>query len=461
MATALLVEDDLANLEALGEFVSRAGFEVSSASTLEKARRALGEQRFNILLTDLCLPDGSALELLPDLEQGGQQLDVVFVTGQASVDSAIEAFRGGAVDYLTKPIDLGRLRKILDNAKRTAELQDQVQNLRQELRELGRFGKMIGSSPQMQAVYDQIQRVAPTDASVFVIGPTGTGKELVAETVHALSRRASGAFVPVNCGAMSPNLIESELFGHERGSFTGAAKRHKGLFERAKGGTLFLDEITEMPLELQVKLLRALESRTIQRVGGDGLIETDVRVIAATNRDPQRAVADNVLREDLLYRLLVFPIQLPPLAQREGDVELIANHFLADLNRNAGTTKRLGESALDLLRRYPWPGNVRELRNVVERSYIMGADRIEAEAVPFHAELVTPPSSPPIQAAGTAAGLTVDELGIEVGMSIAEAERILLMATLDQFDGNKRKAAEQLGISLKTLYNRLNSYGTL
>jgi two-component system, NtrC family, response regulator AtoC len=452
MATALLVEDDLANLDALGEFVSRAGFEVSSASTLEKARRELSERRFNLLVTDLCLPDGSSLDLLTDLEQSGQTLDIVFVTGQASVDSAVEAFRGGAVDYLTKPIDLGRLRKILDSARRKAELQDQVESLRQELRDLGRFGSIVGVSPQMQDVYDQIQRVAPTEASVFIVGSTGTGKELIAETVHNLSRRSSGPFVPVNCGAMSPNLIESELFGHERGSFTGAAKRHHGLFERASGGSLFLDEITEMPLELQVKLLRALESRRIQRVGGDALIGTDVRVIAATNRDPQQAVADGLLREDLLYRLLVFPIRLPPLSQREGDIDLIAVHFLNEMNRASNTSKRFTEDALEVLRHYPWPGNVRELRNVVERSYIMGGERIDVSSVPLHRDL----SGPPVIEKGEA-----DTLSIDVGMSIADAEKILLLATLDQCDGNKRKAAEQLGISLKTLYNRLNSYGRL
>ena len=451
MAKALLIEDDVSNLHALGEVVSQAGFEIASAATLEKARRELAESRFHLLVSDLFLPDGNALALLPDLEQSGQTLDAVFITGQASVDSALEAFRGGAIDYLTKPVDLERLRKILDGARRKAALQEQVDKLRQELRELGRFGKIVGSSQPMQEVYDQIERVAPTDASVFIIGDTGTGKELVAETLHLLSRRARSAFVPVNCGAMSPGVIESELFGHERGSFTGASDRHRGFFERASGGSLFLDEITEMPIDLQVKLLRALETRTIQRVGGDTLVKTDVRVIAATNRDPQQAVADGLLREDLLYRLLVFPLRLPPLAARGGDIEFIASYFLGELNREQGTTKRFAEDALQLLRGYDWPGNVRELHNVVQRAYIMGDSSIAASCVPLQADLLPRRPAAPVEKPA--------HLDVRVGMSLAEAERVLLLATLKETAGNKRRTAEQLGISLKTLYERLRAWG--
>jgi DNA-binding NtrC family response regulator len=305
----------------------------------------------------------------------------------------------------------------------------------------------------MQEVYDQIQRVAPTAASVFIVGSTGTGKALVAETVHALSRRSAGPFVPMNCGAMSHSLIESELFGHERGSVTGATQHHTDLWERAAGGSLFLDEITAIPIDLQGKLLRALESRRIQRVGSDSPLGTDVRLIAATNRDPQRSAADGVLRKDLLDHFLVFPIRLPSLSQRQGDVDLIATHFLNELNRSSGTAKRFTEDALELLRRYSWPGNLRELRNVVERSYFVSGDRIDAQSVPLQSE--TAPQS------NGRRGVPVDGLGIQVGMSIAQAERILLIATLEKLEGNKRRAAEQLGISLKTLYNRLNSYGIL
>jgi two-component system response regulator AtoC len=451
-AIALLLEDDPGNLEALAEFVGRAGFRVCAADTLEKARRELAAQRFDLLIADVSLPDGSGLDLLGELEAGGQTLDVVFVTGHASVASAVQAFRGGAVDYLTKPIDLRRLQRILEGARRKAELQGQVATLRQELRDLGRFGKMVGASPQMQEVYNQVQRVAPAEATVFVSGETGTGKELVAETVHALSNRARGPFVPVNCGAISPNLIESELFGHERGSFTGAAKRHQGFFERAAGGSLFLDEISEMPIELQVKLLRALEAGTIQRVGGHELIETDVRVIAATNRDPHQSVTKGILREDLLYRLLVFPIRLPALAERDGDVELLAFHFLGELNRAGHTSKRWSDEALTVLRDHSWPGNVRELRNVVERAYIMGGERIAAECVPLTGHSTVRRSH---------SGPLGPGLAIQTGMSIAEAERILVLATLESLGGDRRAAARQLGMSLKTLYNRLSRYRAL
>jgi DNA-binding NtrC family response regulator len=371
-------------------------------------------------------------------------MDLVLVTGHASVDTAVRAMRGGATDYLTKPIDVRRLEKVLAHVQRAARLRGQVGALREELRGLGRFGRMIGASAPMQAVYDQVLKVARTDATVLVTGETGTGKELVAETLHELSQRADGPFVPLNCGAISPNLIESELFGHERGSFTGATERRIGCFERAHGGTLFLDEITEMSADLQVKLLRALESNTVQRVGGNDPIPVDVRVIAATNRDPHPAVAEGSLREDLLYRLLVFPIHMPPLRSRDDDLDLLADYFLAQHNRRAGTHKELTRAARERLRHHTWPGNVRELRNVVERAFIMAETDVDAECISLAGTVMSPTPGE-------------ENLGIRVGMSNEEVERILTLATLDHF-GEKKRTAEVLGISLKTLYNRLKSY---
>jgi transcriptional regulator with PAS, ATPase and Fis domain len=280
---------------------------------------------------------------------------------------------------------------------------------------------------------------------VLIVGETGTGKDLVAETVHQLSRRGKKPFLPINCGAVAPSLIESELFGHERGSFTGADRMRKGIFERADGGTLFLDEITEMPLELQVKLLRVLETGTVQRIGGEVLHKVDVRLIAATNRNPKKAVTENKLREDLLYRLLVFPIELPPLRERGDDLELLAHHFLGELNRQSDAHKRITDAALDRLRMHNWPGNVRELKHVVERAFIMAADVIDPECLPTDGGIPT---------------ATESDLGIEVGMSISDAERRLVLATLERTSGDKKRAAEVLGISLKTLYNRLNAYKT-
>jgi DNA-binding NtrC family response regulator len=327
---------------------------------------------------------------------------------------------------------------------------EEIEGLRAELRGLGRFGALIGGSPVMQQVYEQISRVAPSNATVFIQGESGTGKELVAESVHKLSRRRKRPFIVINCGAIAPNLIESELFGHERGSFTGADRMHRGYIERANGGTLFLDEVTEMPLELQVKLLRVLETGRFSRVGGEQELPVDVRVIAATNRDPHQAVIDGKFREDLLYRLRVFPITLPPLRDRAGDIDLLAEATLAELNKDEGSRKRLSRSALERLRGYRWPGNVRELKNVMHRAFILADDEIGPSQLPDSAPLGAPAAE--LAAGGEAM------LQVKVGSSIADAERRLILATLDACEGNKDQAAKILGISLKTLYNRLNSY---
>jgi DNA-binding NtrC family response regulator len=304
---------------------------------------------------------------------------------------------------------------------------------------------MVGRSRALQEIYDLIVRVAPTDASVLISGESGTGKELVAETIHRISPRRNRPFVVVNCGAISSNLMESELFGHERGSFTGADKQRIGCFERASGGTLFLDEVTEMPVDLQVKLLRVLENGTVVRVGGSELIHVDVRVLSATNREPDKAVSSGKLREDLYYRLNVFPIVVPPLRDRPEDITLLAEHFLAGLNRTTDSKKRWTLPALECLLRIPWLGNVRELKNVVHRAFILGGDEIGIEDLPF------------AQMAPRTVGANA-VLDLAPGISLAAAERCLILATLEMQHGDKRKAAEILGISLKTLYNRLNVY---
>jgi len=306
---------------------------------------------------------------------------------------------------------------------------------------LGRFGRLYGSSSVMQEVYRMIEKVAPTEATVFITGESGCGKELVARTIHERSSRARGGFVAINCGAIPQNLIEAELFGHERGAFTGANRQHRGCFERAEGGTLFLDEITEMAPEMQVRLLRVLETGRFTRVGGDGELRTNVRVLAATNRDAIDAVRDGRLREDLMYRLAVFPIVLPPLRERDGDTELLAEHFLQNLNVESGTSKRFSRAALTTIRAYHWPGNVRELKNAVHRAFIMAEEFVELDL------------------AGLACPAVEGEcLRVPVGTSLAEMERQAIFATLDHCRGNKRRAAEMLGVSLKTLYNRLTAY---
>ena len=442
--SALIVDDDEDFRASVAALVAREGYATREAGSLAQAREALREAASDLVLLDLRLPDGNGLELLGDEELGASG-EFVVLTGNADVDSAVASLREGALDYLPKPLDRARLRTVLTNVARTRGLKREVSSLRGELRDLGRFGAMVGRSRPMQEVYDLIGRVAPTASTVLITGESGTGKELVAETVHRLSTRSDAAFLALNCGAMSASLIESELFGHEKGSFTGADRRRHGYFEEASGGTLFLDEITEMPLELQVKLLRVLETGAVTRVGTTTPTGVDVRIIAASNRDPEEAIAEGALREDLFYRLNVFPIHLPPLRERDADVELLAHFFLEAVNQRDGTAKRLGEDAVDRLRRLAWPGNVRELKNVIERAAIL------ADAVIGAGELPEPDLAP-------AAPADDRTLQVRVGSTIADAERRLILATLEQLEGDKKRAAETLGISLKTLYNRLNVY---
>jgi DNA-binding NtrC family response regulator len=446
--SALIVDDDATHLSALAQLVEREGFTTHTAETLAAARAAIADEHPDVVLIDLVLPDGSGLDLMREGQPNGG-VEAVLITGNASVESAVAALRAGVIDYLTKPIDLPRLKAVLANVARTIEYRTEIGTLRGELRKLGRFGRMIGGSAPMQRVYDLVGKVAPTDASVLVVGESGTGKELVAETVHELSRRRRGPFLAVNCGAVSPTLIESELFGHERGSFTGAAQRHRGHFERGSGGTLFLDEITEMPIELQVKLLRVLETGTVMRLGGDDPIAVDVRIVAATNRVPSEVVAEGRLRADLYYRLNVFPIDLPPLRARPGDVRLLAHAFLGALNEGEETRKRLSPRALEQLERHEWPGNVRELKNVVQRAFILADEEIGPGCLPegFGAPTVS---------VETPAGAGV--AAVRTGTTLAEVERQVILTTLEQLEGDKKRTAETLGISLKTLYNRLAVY---
>jgi DNA-binding NtrC family response regulator len=441
MPHVLLVDDDSETLDWLSEFVKGEGFSVATADSLRAARIQLTRLVPDVLLSDLVLPDGQGIQLLEDLERR-DATEFVLMTGHASVESAIEALRGGATDYLVKPVDIERLKAILHRVPRPEELRDEIGELRSELRKLGRMGQLLGNSPAMQRLYDQLSRVAPTSATVLLIGESGTGKEVAAQTIHDLSRRKRAPFLPLNCGAVSPQLIESELFGHEKGSFTGADRQHKGFFERAHGGTLFLDEITEMPQELQVKLLRVLESGTFMRVGMNSPIATDVRLIAATNRVPEKAVAEGKLREDLFHRLNVFPIQMPLLRERDTDIELLAQHFLDALNEEEGTSKVFSPAAIVALYAHRWPGNVRELKNYVQRAFILADNVIDTDLAP---ETFAGPNHSSI-------------LTVRIGSSLDEVNRRVIEATLAECGNVKRKAAETLGISLKTLYNRLAVY---
>ena len=442
--TALLIDDNADFLAVLTEVVAQEGIEVSVAGSLREARETLARAPVDLVVVDLMLPDGSGIGLLKELRESTRS-DVIIVSGVATIDSVVEALRLGALDYLTKPLDLGRLRAVLANVVRVRSLKAEVGTLRGELRKLGRFGRLIGVSPAMQKVYDMISKVSSTDASVFLSGETGTGKELVAQTIFEQSARRHRPFIPLDCGAMPPTLIESALFGHERGSFTGATQMRRGHFERASGGTVFLDEITEMPIELQVKLLRTLESGTLTRVGGDEPIKVNLRVIAATNRTPKDAVADGKLREDLYYRLNVFPIVLPPLRERGEDALLLADRFLDAVNTSQESQRTLSAAARRRLVAYAWPGNVRELRNEVQRAAIMAESVIDFEDLGAESFAQRPSLAANVPS---------------VGSSLDESERALILATLKHCAGDKKRAAEVLGVSLKTLYNSLNHYAS-
>lgn len=444
MLRTLVVDDDQAFTQAVAEFIEQQGFAVVTAKSLEEARSLVQSSAFDLLLVDLMLPDGSGLDFIREVEQFNTQARIVVITGHASLDAAIASLRAQVFDFLVKPINIERLNACLEAV--VAAQTPALGRLSTDAITSDGFEDLVGNSPTMQELRRLVEKVAPTEATVMLQGESGTGKDIIAQTIHRLSPRRHHRYLAVNCGAISPQLIGTELFGHEKGSFTGATRQHKGHFERTSGGTLFLDEVTEMPLDLQVQLLRVLETGTLLRIGGDNEIPVDVRLIAATNRNPEQAIADGKLREDLFFRLMVFPIRVPPLRERAGDVMLLAQHFLAELNAQHKLSKRFTESALQCLERHAWPGNVRELRNAVQRAFILANDEIDESQFP---QRFTP-----------SAEANPTSLNLAVGTSIDAAERRLILATLEHNQGDKLRTAEALGISLKTLYNRLKHYET-
>ena len=401
-------------------------------------------------------------------------MSVVMLTAQGSIESAVEAMRMGAYDYIPKPVDPVRLRTILHNASRQREADVELEATRRQLRDTGVLGELVGSSPQMKDIFTLIERVAPSNVSVLVTGESGTGKELVARALHDLSARRLKPFVAVNCAAIPETLIESEIFGHEKGAFTGALERRAGCFELAEEGTLLLDEIGEMPMATQAKLLRVLEDRRLRRLGSKIETPVDVRVVAATNKDPEKAVASGELRGDLYYRLNVFNIQMPPLRDHLLDVSAISEKMIDDMNeRHHCTVAGLKDSLMRRLEEYKWPGNVRELRNTIERAVILaGSGMLGEEHLPPH---FGEPGFAPPPSRGAVAALAAEMAGahasavqrnldesnsvrVEVGTTVNEAERQLILKTLHSTHNNKTKAAEILGISSKTLQNKLKEY---
>jgi DNA-binding NtrC family response regulator len=442
----LVVDDEPAEREGLARLVGQWGYEVETASSGEEALNLVETQHPAVVLTDLVLPEMDGLTLLQKLKETGRPPIVLLVTGHGTVESAVEAMRHGAFDYLTKPVDATRLQVLLEKSIEQESLSREVNFLRHQLRQKGSFGQLVGQSKGMQEVYRWIELAATSTAPVLVFGDSGTGKELVARTIHDLSSRRNKPFVAINCAAIPETLIESELFGHERGAFTGASERRLGCFELADTGSLFLDEIAEMDNSTQAKLLRVLQEGNFRRVGGKTEIQVDVRVIAATNRVPTEAMAQGQLREDLFYRLNVFQIRLPALRERKEDIPLLGRAFIDEFNRQDNRQVRgltpEGEKVLD---RYSWPGNVRELRNVIQRAVVLGGSGlIGTEHLPDNVLRSTEPPRPP------SSGSIVP---------IREMERELILRALQETNQDKRRAAALLGISLKTLYNKLAKYG--
>jgi DNA-binding NtrC family response regulator len=440
----LIVEDDPATRSGLAELVQAWGFQTDEAADGEEAMRKVTTFRPAIIVSDLVMPRMGGADLLRALKEQLSDITFILLTAQGTVDSAVEAIKEGAYDYLSKPVDPQRLQILLQKAVERQDTLREVRALRRQLREQGSFGRIIGNSPGIRTVYRVIEQSAPTSASVLISGDSGTGKELIAQTIHELSPRATFPFVAINCAAIPETLLESEIFGHEKGAFTGATDRRTGVFELAHRGTLFLDEIAEMMPATQVKLLRVLQERVFRRLGGRQEISVDVRVIAATNVNPQEAVNSGKLREDLFYRLNVFAIDLPPLRERREDIPLLVQMFLTEFNRtNAKGIRGVDQEAMYILERYPWPGNIRELRNVIERATILA-----------ESEFIEPRHLPPTLI--SRGEETLPTLTLAPGTTVDEAERRLILLTLDHTRNNKTRAAEILGISLKTLHNKLN-----
>ena len=447
----LIVEDEENARRGYEALLHKWGYEVLGVSSAEEALARFGPFQPSALIVDVELPGMNGLELLEKLGPELQNVPAIIITGKGSEERAVAAIEAGAFWYIEKPLKAPVLRALLDRALGKARDRRQMAALTRQLRDAGRLGDLVGASKSMQEVMRLAELVAPSSASVLITGETGSGKEVLARTLHQLSPRAERSFVAVNCSAIPETLMESEIFGHEKGAFTGAAERRMGCFELADGGTLLLDEIGEMPPPTQTKLLRVLEDHKVRRLGSKTETPVDVRVLAATNKDPQQAVASGHLRQDLYFRLNVFHIYLPPLREHKDDLPQLVEHLLRDLNqKHSRQVRDISREVLDIFRSYTWPGNVRELRNVLERAAIV-CDRpvIGKQHLPtdFGRSLV-------------AAGSELSGLRFPVGTTVDAAERELIIQTLAATSQNKTRAAELLGISLKTLHNKLKEYET-
>src|SRR5438874_473286 len=448
----LIVDDEEPARTGVAELVASWGYRTEMAKDGLEALDKVIAWSPSIVVTDLAMPRMDGMELIQRLAEQPQELKVVVVTANTEIAAAVEAMKLGAYDYITKPLDFKRLKAILQNASLLQDTEREVEVTRRNLRNSGALGRMVGKSKKMQEIFALVERVAPTTASILITGESGTGKEVVARTLHDLSARKAKPFVAINCSAIPETLIESEIFGHEKGAFTGALERRAGCFELAEEGTLLLDEIGEMPIATQAKLLRVLEDKKFRRLGSKVETEANVRVLAATNKVPEEAVAAGQLRNDLYYRLNVFNIHMPPLREHKEDLPDLVEALIDDLNEKHGTgVSTVDDSVMKTFQTYSWPGNVRELRNTIERAVILAGGRvIETKHLP--------------PGFGTAqvrtAELDPNAIHLGVGTTVEEAEKQLILRTLASTSNNKTRAAEILGISLKTLHNKLKEYGS-
>ncbi|HEV8374717.1 MAG TPA: sigma-54 dependent transcriptional regulator [Candidatus Polarisedimenticolia bacterium] len=451
LGTVLVVDDEPRQLEILKTILTREGYEVDTSASGEEALQLLLSSPPQVLLTDLKLPGLDGIQLLEAALRDAPSCSAVVMTAHGSVDTAVEAMKKGAFDYLTKPLDRERLLLVLGRAMETVRLRGENRTLRAQLHERFRLDNVVGNHGTMQDVVRLVEKVAPSGATVLIYGESGTGKELIARAIHYNSPRAARPFLAINCSAVPEPLLESEFFGHEKGSFTGAVARKLGLFEQASGGTFFLDEVGELPFAMQAKLLRALQEKEIRRVGGNGSVLIDVRIVAATNRDLTQRMKAGKFREDLYYRLNVFPIFLPALRERATDIPSLAEHFLARLGREAGKPAlRVAPETLALLLRYRWPGNVRQLESALERAFLLA-----------EGDILTPdllPAEIRENLQGTVGGLLEMEIPDE-GISLEVLERELLEKALRKAGGILTRAAKLLGISSRTLQYRLDKFG--
>ena len=446
----LIVDDDKNTRDGL-ERALRSDHAITLAESGERALEILATRSFDVLLADVRMPGIDGLTLLKRAMSRQENLVCILLTAYGNVETAVEAMKSGAYDFLMKPVNLDHLELLLKRAMRSREVESENTALRRQLDDKFGLENIVGTSRPMQTLFDTIRQAAPTEATVLIQGESGTGKELVAHAIHRLSNRSRGPLIPVHCAALSSTLLESELFGHEKGAFTGAAARRRGRFELADGGTLFLDEISEIEPPVQVKLLRVLEERNFERVGGDTTVEVDIRLIAATNKDLRALVAEGKFREDLFFRLDVVDVSIPPLRERSEDIPLLCSRFIDEFSlKNQKRIEGITPEALNMLSAYAWPGNVRELRNTIEKMVVLGrGSRLSSRDIPSNVRIAV---------RGDDRATPSADANASAGDSLATAEKALIFAALERHGNNRTKAAQELGISRRTLHRKLREY---